>query len=516
MTHAVAGAPRPVADLAQMPSPRSPEDLPRPTPSAPSPAPLAGWWRAALGSIRLRVLLAFAVLLACSAVLSLVAARQALVLRLEARMDAAMAQEMDELRRLLDDGRDPQTGQPFTSLDAAFDVYLARNVPSAEEALLAFLDGGLYRADLRHYSQPDVPSEVLAAWAGSASPSGPARTFGRYATPVGDAHFRVDRITFRGDEGAFVVTILPVAEMRELDGLLTWGLAMAAGVLLVATACAWPLAGRALAPVRELTAAARSISESDLTRRIQVRRSGESAEMAASFNAMLDRLESVLRSQRKFVEDASHELRDPLTIVRGHLEVLDDDPVARQRSVDMILDEVERMSRIVGDLQVLADVDQPDFLRPAPVDLAVLSEELLAKAGMLGDRTWVLDAAADGMVVADRHRLTEAVMNLAHNAVQHTGPGDVIAIGTARDGNGWRLWVRDTGVGIEGPDAERIFERFTRGTRAARRYQGAGLGLSIVTAVAEAHGGRVELDSRLGQGARFTLVLPSEPDGPAG
>jgi two-component system, OmpR family, sensor kinase len=516
MPHTVAGAPRPVVAPAQLPSPRSPEAAPSPTSSPPSPASVAGWWRVLLGSIRLRVLLAFAVLLACSAVLSLVAARQALVLRLEARMGAAMAQEMDELRRLLDDGRDPQTGQPFTSLAAAFDVYMARNVPSAEEALLAFVDGGLYRADLRHYPQPDVPDEVIESWAGSASPSGPARTSSTYSTPVGDAHFRVDRITFRGDDGAFVVTILPVAEMRELDGLLTWGLAVAAGVLLFATACAWPLAGRALAPVRELTAAARSISESDLTRRIEVRSSGESAEMAASFNAMLDRLESVLCSQRKFVEDASHELRDPLTIVRGHLELLDDDPVARRRTVEMLLDEVERMSRIVGDLQVLADVDQPDFLRPAPVDLAVLTEELIVKAGMLGDRTWQLDAAAGGVVVADRHRLTEAVMNLAHNAVQHTGPGDVIGIGTARDSDVWRLWVRDTGVGVEGPDAARIFERFTRGTGAARRYQGAGLGLSIVTAVAEAHGGRVELDSRLGQGARFTLVLPSEPDSGAG
>jgi two-component system, OmpR family, sensor kinase len=462
------------------------------------------------------MLIAFAVLLAFSAVLLLVTARQALVLRLESRMQAAMEQEMEEFRRLLQDGRDPRTGQPFTSLEAAFDVYLARNVPSAEEAMLAFVDGGLYRAELRSYPLPDIPDEAIETWAGSASPSGPARISSTYATPFGDAHFRVDRITFRGDDGAFVVTILPVAEMRELDALLTWGLGVAGGVLLLAMAGAWPLAGRALAPVRELTAAARSITESDLTRRIESRSSGESAEMAASFNAMLDRLESVLRSQRKFVEDAGHELRDPLTIVRGHLEVLDDDPVARQRTVEMLLDEVERMSRLVGDLQVLADVDQPDFLRPAPVDLAVLTEELLVKARMLGDRTWERDAAAEGLVVADRHRLTEAVLNLVHNAVQHTGPDDVIGIGTAREGDGWRLWVRDTGVGIEGSDSARIFERFTRGAGASRRYQGAGLGLSIVTAVAEAHGGRVELDSRCGQGARFTLVLPSEPDGGTG
>ena len=130
----------------------------------------------------------------------------------------------------------------------------------------------------------------------------------------------------------------------------------------------------------------------------------------------------------------------------------------------------------------------------------------------------MLDRAANGIIIADRHRLTEAVMNLAHNAVQHTVEDELVAIGTSLNDSEMRLWVRDGGFGVSESDQARIFERFTRGRDAHRRYRGGGLGLSIVRAIAEAHGGRVELESRLGEGSTFTIVLPRHasdgaPDG---
>jgi signal transduction histidine kinase len=140
-----------------------------------------------------------------------------------------------------------------------------------------------------------------------------------------------------------------------------------------------------------------------------------------------------------------------------------------------------------------------------------LARELSAKAGALATRRWKLDQAAEGTIVADRHRLTEAVMNLAHNAVQHTDEHDAIAIGTALTEEDARIWVRDAGYGISVSDQGRIFDRFTRGRDAHRRYRGGGLGLAIVKATAEAHNGRVELESRLGEGSIFTIVLPREP-----
>ena len=232
--------------------------------------------------------------------------------------------------------------------------------------------------------------------------------------------------------------------------------------------------------------------------------------MARSFNAMLDRLETVFRSQREFVQDASHELRDPLTICRGHLELLDDDPEERQQTIALVLDELDRMGtdrrrppaprrgRAAG----LPAAGVRSTSRP-------FAHELLARRARSRRGSWRIDHGRRGTILADRHRLTEAVMNLAHNAVQHTGPSDTIAIGDGADADEARIWVRDTGTGISVSDQARIFDRFTRGRGAHRRYRGGGLGLAIVKAIAEAHGGRVELESRLGEGSTFTIVAPA-------
>jgi two-component system, OmpR family, sensor kinase len=465
-------------------------------------------------SARTRILAAYVVLLALSAVLAMVAFRQTLINRLEDQVDDELRQEVFEFDRLLTDGRDPATGQPFTSLPALFDVYFSRNVPGRDEAMVSFVNGELYRTStLGRFPLERLPSETLAGWERRASPEpGEAESAtGRFDTTRGEAHFRIERIRFRNDVGAFVVTILPAGERQEIGELQTYGVAAGLGILLLASAIAWFIAGRVLAPVRQLTDTARSISESDLTQRIEIRGTGEAAEMARSFNAMLDRIETIFRTERGFIHSVGHELRDPLTICRGHLELLGQDPEERQVTVAIVMDELDRMGRIVDDLQVLAVVEHPDFLRREWIDAQLFAHELVAKASALDSRQWTLDQASEGTFLADRQRLTEALMNLAHNAVQHTNPLDTIALGAALAGEEARLWVRDTGTGIAVADQERIFDRFTRGTGAQRRYRGGGLGLAIVRAIAEAHGGRVELESRLGEGSMFTVVVPREP-----
>jgi signal transduction histidine kinase len=310
------------------------------------------------------------------------------------------------------------------------------------------------------------------------------------------------------DVGSFVVAILPASELVVIEELQTYGLLAALAVLLISSIAAYLLAGRVLRPVQELTDTARSISQSDLTRRISASGGDEASEMARSFNSMLDRLEAVLRSQRHFVQDASHELRDPLTICRGHLELLSDEPEERKATIALVVDELDRMGRIVDDLQLLADAEQPDFLRRTWIDLEPFTNELLAKAAAMAPRTWALDAAADAGVLVDRHRLTEAVMNLVHNAVQHTVGHDTIAIGSSVADGEFRLWVRDTGFGIPDSDQARVFDRFRRGRSAHRRYRGSGLGLAIVRTIAEAHGGSIGLTSKLGEGSTFMMVIP--------
>lgn len=216
--------------------------------------------------------------------------------------------------------------------------------------------------------------------------------------------------------------------------------------------------------------------------------------------------------QRTFVQDASHALRDPLTICVGYLERLrEDDPDERHKTVALVVQELGRMTRLVDDLEVLEEAEQPDFLRQEPFDLATFTDDLMEQARTLGPRHWAIDAVAEGSIVADRQHLTVAVMNLADNAVQNTVIDQRIAIGSSSDDDEIRLWVRDAGRGVSPADQPHIFEPFARGDDAHRRYRGGGLGLAVVKVVAEAHGGRVEMVSRIGEGSMFTLVLPRPP-----
>jgi signal transduction histidine kinase len=279
------------------------------------------------------------------------------------------------------------------------------------------------------------------------------------------------------------------------------------GVLLIGSLLAWRLAGRVVDPVTRLTRAARSITETDLSRRIPVEGRDEVAQQAATFNEMLDRLEQAFQTQRQFIDDAGHELRTPLTIVLGNLELLPEDPEERRETVALMTDELERMSRIVRDLLLLAKREQTDFLELGTVEIGGLTDELGTKAAALAPRDWRIESRGQGIVIADRQRLTEAVLQLAENAVTHADGDGPLWLGSSVQNGTARIWVRDEGRGIALDEQSAVFERFRR-AEAESRFRGSGLGLPIVMAIAEAHGGRVELESTPGQGSKFTVVIP--------
>ena len=162
---------------------------------------------------------------------------------------------------------------------------------------------------------------------------------------------------------------------------------------------------------------------------------------------MLDRLEAAFASQKEFISDAGHELRTPITIVRGHLELLEEDPAEREETIELVTDELDRMGRLVNDLQLLAKAQRPDFLQPEPIEADEFTRELFAKASALAGRDWRLGEVASGRIVADRQRLTQAVMNLSQNAVNHTSERDAVELGSAIENGHMSLWVRDTGDG---------------------------------------------------------------------
>ncbi|KAM3100289.1 sensor histidine kinase [Phormidesmis sp. 146-12] len=323
----------------------------------------------------------------------------------------------------------------------------------------------------------------------------------------------VEPLQLAGQTGAIVG--LYDATLRYQMGETTLALVVqvTTAMMILFMVIVWFTAGRLLAPLRQLSDTAQMITETDLSKRMTVRGTDEIADLTLTFNQMLDRLQAAFTSQQEFIKDVSHELRTPITIIQGHLELLGDDPEERQATVALVRDELRRMNRFVNDLLLLMRAERPNFLRSSVVDLEPFTQELFAKARGLAPRNWKLEAIGRGEMVCDRQRLTQVIMNLAQNATQYTQAGDTIAIGSAIVNGTIQFWVRDTGEGISLEDQERIFDRFTRGSESERRSEGAGLGLSIVQALIKAHGGTVELFSRLGEGATFTVMVPQQrPD----
>jgi signal transduction histidine kinase len=457
--------------------------------------------------LRARVLLGHVGLLAIAVATSVLVARQILLVRLEERIDQELAQEVSELR-ILARGRDPQTGRPFgTDVRRVFQVFLRRNIPSRNEVIVTYVGGRPYARSRTLRAPPyrlERDRRLTERW-GTLE-----RTDrGEMTTPGGRIRFLAVPVEVAGAAPAtFAVAVFRDREAEELNDAITALAGVGLALLVAGSILAWRLAGGVLRPVRAITSTARSISETSLEQRIPEQGSDEVAQLAATFNDMLDRLERAFDAQRHFLDDAGHELRTPLTIIRGHLELLPEDPDERRRSLDLVLDEVKRMGRMVEDLILLAKSDEPDFLLLEAVDVAALTKELHAKASALGERSWRIDAVGRGIIVADRQRLTQAVVQLAQNAVEHTEDGGEIGLGSKVAPDGARFWVRDTGSGVAPEDRARIFERFERGS--SPHGEGTGLGLAIVTAIARAHGGRAELDGSSETGTTFSITVPTD------
>jgi two-component system, OmpR family, sensor kinase len=462
----------------------------------------------AVRSVRVRILASYVILLAAASLVSVFVARQVLLVRLDDRIQDDLAQEVREFRTLAVEGTDPATGRPFgDDVNRIFDVYLSRNVPGEGEELITIPRRGRIRHQRSERAEFVIKEPFVPRWRRLED-----EEEGEIDTPAGPAQYVAVPVRV-GDRtlGAFVVAIFSQGERDEVAEVVRIVAAVSAGVLILATVIAFLTAGRVLAPLRGLRDAARTITGTDLTERIDVEGNDEIAELGRTFNAMLDRLDHAFTSQREFIRDAGHELRTPITVIRGHLELLaagQEDPAERAETIALVTDELDRMSRFVADLMLLARAERPDFLEYETVDVGELTRELLAKAQSLAARDWQLETNGRGLIVADRQRLTQAVMNLADNAARHTGEGDSIVLGSSVNAREARLWVRDSGPGIDPDERDAIFRRLSRGRRARGSYEGTGLGLAIVRAIAEAHGGRVELRSEPGAGAEFDVVVP--------
>ncbi|MFK5647510.1 sensor histidine kinase [Ornithinimicrobium sp. LYQ121] len=446
---------------------------------------------------------------------------------LNERVDAELEQEVSELRLLAQSGPE-NDGQPYRDVRDLFFDFLSTAVANDDEALMAVVDGTpvLFSGGDRPF---DVTSpDFVEAVAALEVPEGRAR-----ATEVrtGGTALRVlvadVRLPGETREAQFVVAIDVGSQRTAISNRALTYVVLSLLVLLAVASLSHVLLGRLLRPLTELRAATAAISSDELSRRVDVEGADtDVAELAVRFNSMLDRIEAGVLEQRQFLDDAAHELRTPLTIVRGNAELVRaDDPEDVESTRTLILDEVDRMQRLVDDLLMLARSQRPDFLRPAPTDVVELAMEAMDRVTVLGDRAWRLRPEAEGVAELDRQRVLQALAQLAANAVRFSEPGSAVEVSTAwadPDSEPGRravaagaraaprylaLSVRDEGIGIPADQLDRVFDRFVRADNAGQ-VEGSGLGLPIVRVIAQSHGGAVGVDSVEGEGSTFWLFLP--------
>lgn len=467
------------------------------------------WQRRPFSTARARILGWFVLLLVLATVVSLLLQRRILHDRLDSRIDSRLTVAAESFRAVARSDPDGLHSTPTDETAATFDAFLQQNAPPEGMAYFTFIEGDAYKASFGAPVALDEDRRIL-----DIVDEVDSSARGELDTSAGPARYLAVPVESSGTvEGVLLVAAFPEDAREEVEAAIRVAAAVSLSVLFGVSVLGWVVAGRVLAPVRLVTETAQRITETDLSRRIAVEGDDEITRLASTFNGMLTRLEAAFRSQRDFLSDAGHELRTPITVIRGQLEVLGDDPDERRETIALVTDELDRMSRIVDDLSLLASFERPGFLRAEPIPLETFTPELLAKAEVLGHRAWAVDATASETITADRQLLTQAVMNLAANATKYTGTGAVIAIGSQVENGHARIWVRDEGRGIPAEEQPRIFERFSRG-QGQRRETGSGLGLAIVRSIALAHGGDVEVVSDPGRGSTFTLVLPTA--GPKG
>jgi signal transduction histidine kinase len=272
----------------------------------------------------------------------------------------------------------------------------------------------------------------------------------------------------------------------------------------------------ALRPLDQVTEAALQITRADdLSRRIPLSgpAGGEVGKLILAFNDTLERLENLFETQRRFLADVSHELRTPLTAIRGNVDLIRRMGVADPESLEAITSEVDRMTRLVQDLLLLAQAESGKLrLAQETVELDTLLLEVYKQAKLLAqDRVEVrLGQEDQARVLGDRDRLKQMLLNLAANAIEYTPAGGKVTLGLARVRDRARLIVADTGPGIPQEELPHIFERFYRIDRSRKRTNGggAGLGLSIAYWIARSHHGQVEVASEVGMGTTFSVWLP--------
>lgn len=396
---------------------------------------------------------------------------------------------------------------PASTAEALNDI-LSRIVPGRHESSVGIIDGQarLVPGVETAFALEDDPAFIERAWREA---SAGQVTVGTAITTVGTLRYVSVPVDIDGDPelGVYVIALDAQRAVDQVGGAFLTYAWLALVSLAAIGVIGWFVAGRLLAPLRRLSETASRITAEDVSERIPVNGRDDVSALTETVNAMLDRMDEALTSQRQLLDDVRHELKTPITIVRGHLELLDaskpDDVIAVR---DIAIDELDRMAELVTDIDALARVERQAIVTE-PTDVGDLTALVFSKMHAIPGRTWVLENSADVVAPLSPSRLTQAWLQLADNAAKYSPEGSTVRVGSTAYARTVEFWVADEGSGIPAGAEKRIFERFGRADT-GRGIAGSGLGLPIVAAIARAHGGYVSLDSSPA-GARFGIVVPT-------
>jgi signal transduction histidine kinase len=287
---------------------------------------------------------------------------------------------------------------------------------------------------------------------------------------------------------------------------------VAIGIAIILT---YFLSRRILSPVRALTSAARQFGKGDFTRRVIYEGKGEIGELAHSFNSMAENLEKNEQLRRNMVADVAHELRTPISNLKGYLEAISDGIVKPdEATIHSLNEEASSLSHLVTDLQELTLADAGTLkiiVQPEDISHLVKETVIAIQAKAVNKELSVAASLPDNLPIVDidAHRIKQVLNNLLDNAIAHTGKGGKINVTSRQQGDKLYISVIDTGEGIPPKDLPMIFERFYRVDKSRTRATGgSGLGLTIAKRLVEAHGGTIEVTSQLGKGSTFTFSVP--------
>jgi two-component system, OmpR family, sensor kinase len=475
--------------------------------------------------IRLRLVLAICTVSMATVAASFVALHQATSANLRHRIDRELNEQYAEFRQRV-------ISRPNVTDPA-----------SLERASLGFVQGQRYHPESRIYlispvGEPAVTNEqriVDEEFRDAASERDESSEGGR---GVVDAEEGLSTVS-TDETGQLRVLTVPVAAGsarigsfrvadpltsvdQALQGLRNTFIAVGLGALLLSVTIAIWLANLISRPLRRMAGVASAVDSGDLSHRIDYEGEDEVGVLADSFNHMMDRLEQGFRRQREFVSDASHELRSPLTVLRGRIEQLttkagDHDAIASE--AEELIGEVRRMERLVTDMLTLAQAERGELIQRRQVPIEDFVEDLRRDLPLLGPREYRVESTLNGELDADPDRLAQVLRNLVTNAVRHTSSHGHIEISVTSDDGTAVFSVHDDGTGIEPEQLSRIFDRFHRTDEGrSRAAGGSGLGLAIARAIVEAHGGTITAQSPPNQGATVSFRIPgySPMGGPAG